>query len=81
MRGLGTVQPDGLALRRPARLADRVLVVVAAGTLSITDAARLCTSLGRTSGVGLLLVGLKAELVRLPDRAGEAERFWTAHHA
>ncbi|HKP57517.1 MAG TPA: hypothetical protein VJV78_12385 [Polyangiales bacterium] len=72
---------EGLSLRRAARLADRVLVVVGAGTLSISDAARLCTSLGRTSGVGLLLVGLNAELARLPDRAGEAKRFWTANPA
>lgn len=73
--------PHGLALRRAARLADRVLVVVGAGTLSISDAARLRTSLGRRSGVGVLLVGLNAELVQLPDRAGEAQHFWTAHQA
>jgi hypothetical protein len=72
---------DGLSLRRSARLADRVLVIVLAGTLSMREAAQLRTSLGRTSGVGLLLLGLNAEFVRLPDRAGEAERFWTEQRA
>ena len=73
--------PDGPSLRRAARLADRVLVVIAAGTLSMTEVAALRSRLGRNSGIGLLLVGLNPEFVRLPDRVGEVERFWEARTA
>jgi hypothetical protein len=68
-------------LRRAARLADRVLVVIAAGTLSATEVAQLHSRLGRNSGIGLLLVGLNPEFVKLPDRVGEVERFWEARPA
>ncbi|HKP64677.1 MAG TPA: Wzz/FepE/Etk N-terminal domain-containing protein [Polyangiales bacterium] len=73
--------PDGPSLRRAARLADRVLVVVAAGTLSVAEVAQLRSRLGRNSGIGLLLVGLNPDFVRLPDRVGEVERFWEARPA
>ncbi len=73
--------PDGPSLRRAARLADRVLVVIAAGTLSVTEVAQLRSRLGRSNGIGLLLVGLNPDFVRLPDRVGEVERFWEARPA
>jgi hypothetical protein len=57
-------------------LADRVLVVVAAGTMSVTEIAQLRSRLGRSSGIGVLLVGLNPDFVKLPDRVGEVERFW-----
>lgn len=68
--------PHGPSLRRAARLADRVLVVLASGTLSVAEVAQLRSRLGRDSGIGLLLVGLNPEFVKLPDRVGEVEQFW-----
>jgi hypothetical protein len=73
--------PHGPSLRRAARLADRVLVVIAAGTLSAAEVAQLRSRLGRSSGIGLLLVGLNPEFVKLPDRVGEVERFWETRPA
>jgi uncharacterized protein involved in exopolysaccharide biosynthesis len=73
--------PHGPSLRRAARLADRVLVVVAAGTLSAAEVSQLRARLGRSSGIGLLLVGLNPDFVKLPDRVGEVERFWEARPA
>ncbi len=73
--------PTGPSLRRAARLADRVLVVMAAGTLSVTDVAQLRSRLGRKGGIGLLLVGLNPEFVKLPDRVGEVDAFWQARIA
>lgn len=68
--------PHGPSLRRASRLADRVLVVVAAGTMSMTEISTLRSRLGRSTGIGVLLVGLNPEYVKLPDRVGEVERFW-----
>jgi uncharacterized protein involved in exopolysaccharide biosynthesis len=68
--------PHGPSLRRASRLADRVLVVVAAGTMSVTEVAQLRSRLGRSTGIGVLLVGLNPDFVKLPDRVGEVERFW-----
>jgi hypothetical protein len=73
--------PHGPSLRRAARLADRVLVVIAAGTLSAAEVSQLRSRLGRSSGIGLLLVGLNPEFVKLPDRVGEVERFWETRPA
>jgi hypothetical protein len=68
--------PHGPSLRRASRLADRVLVVVAAGTMSVTEVAQLRSRLGRSTGIGVLLVGLNPDFVKLPDRVGEVDRFW-----
>ena len=73
--------PDGPSLRRAARLADRVLVIVASGTLSVTALTQLRSRLGRTSGIGVLVVGLSPEFVKLPDRVGEVDEFWRSHAA
>ena len=68
--------PHGPSLRRASRLADRVLVVVAAGTMSCTEVSQLRSRLGRSNGIGVLLVGLNPEFVKLPDRVGEVAAFW-----
>jgi hypothetical protein len=66
----------GPGLRRAARLAARVLVVVRSGTLSAAELARLQTRLGRSSSVGYLIIGLDPKHADLPDRAGVVEDFW-----
>jgi uncharacterized protein involved in exopolysaccharide biosynthesis len=67
---------EGPALRRAARAADRVLVVLTSGTELFTALASLRTRLGRENGVALLLLGVSPELLKLPDRVGDVERFW-----
>jgi uncharacterized protein involved in exopolysaccharide biosynthesis len=69
------------ALRRAARLADRVLVVVASGKHSIFQLMKIKGRLGRDSGIGVLLVGLDKEYAMVRDRVGEIERFWYATRA
>jgi uncharacterized protein involved in exopolysaccharide biosynthesis len=73
--------PEGPSLRRAARLADRVVVVMASGSLSVFEVMQLRSRLGRNNGIGLLLVGLNPELVKLPDRVGEVDRFWSERPA
>lgn len=70
--------PRGQALRRAARLADRVLVVVHADKTSFADVAATPTRLGRTDGVGYLVVGISDEFASLPDRVGDIESFFAA---
>lgn len=67
---------EGPALRRAARSADRVLVVLTSGAELFTSVAGLRTRLGRDQGVAVLLLGLSPELLKLPDRIGDVERFW-----
>ncbi len=69
------------ALRRAARLADRVLVVVGSGKHSIFQLMKIKGRLGRDSGIGVLLVGLDKEFAMVRDRVGEIERFWHATRA
>jgi len=69
------------ALRRAARLADRVLVVVASGKHSIFQLMKIKGRLGRDQGIGVLLVGLDKEYAMVRDRVGEIERFWHATRA
>jgi hypothetical protein len=66
------------ALRRAARMADRVLVVVTSGNHSCLQLMKIRSRLGRDDGIGLLLVGLQKELAMVRDRVGEVERFWFA---
>lgn len=66
------------ALRRAARLADRVLVVVQSGKHSVFQLMKIRGRLGRDSGIGVLLVGLDKEYAMVRDRVGEIERFWHA---
>jgi uncharacterized protein involved in exopolysaccharide biosynthesis len=67
---------EGPALRRAARMADRVIVLLSSGTEAFTEVIGLRTRLGRESGVGVVLLGLSPELLKLPDRVGDIEGFW-----
>jgi uncharacterized protein involved in exopolysaccharide biosynthesis len=67
---------EGPALRRAARAADRVLVVLTSGTERFTSLAGLRTRLGRDHGVAILVLGLTPDLLTLPDRVGDVNRFW-----
>ncbi len=69
------------ALRRAARLADRVLVVVTSGKHSIVQLMKIRNRLGRDEGIGVLLVGLDKDLAMVRDRVGAIERFWYATKA
>lgn len=66
---------SGPVLRRAARLAHRVLVVVSSG-MSVIDLARIKTRLGREVGVGYVLVNVGSAYVDLEDRVGPVEEFW-----
>jgi hypothetical protein len=66
---------SGPLLRRAARLAHRVLVVVSSG-MSVIDLARVQTRLGRENGVGYVLVNVRDAYVDLHDRVGSVEEFW-----
>jgi uncharacterized protein involved in exopolysaccharide biosynthesis len=69
---------DGQALRRAARLADRVLVLVRSGTVSAMQLREIQNRLGRQSGIGFIVVGLPEELRSLRDRVGDVTGFWRA---
>lgn len=69
---------EGQALRRAARLADRVAVVIPSGLCSIMEIASIPTRLGRSNGVGYILVDLPTEYSRLEDRAGPVDLFWAS---
>ncbi len=66
---------SGPVLRRAARLAHRVMVVVSSG-VSVVDLARIQTRLGRVKGVGYVLVNVGDAYVDLQDRVGPVEEFW-----
>lgn len=66
---------SGPVLRRAARLAHRVLVVVSSGMNAI-ELTRVKTRLGREAGVGYVLVNLGNAFVDLEDRVGDVEGFW-----
>jgi hypothetical protein len=72
--GLRRSDPPAL-LRRAARLAHRVMVVVSSGT-SVFDLTRIQTRLGREKGVGYVLVNVSDVYVDLHDRVGPVEEFW-----
>jgi hypothetical protein len=71
---------SGPLLRRAARLAHRVMVVVSSG-MSVVDLARLHTRLGREQGVGYVLVNVSDAYVDLQDRVGPVEEFWEGPRA
>lgn len=70
---------SGPVLRRAARLAHRVIVVVSSGS-SVVDLARVKTRLGRTSGVGFVLVNVQDAYVDVEDRVGPVVEFWQGEH-
>jgi uncharacterized protein involved in exopolysaccharide biosynthesis len=64
-------------VRRGARAADRVLVVVRSGAMSVTKASELRALVGRQDeGVAFLLVNVPDWLAVLADQAGPVNRFW-----
>jgi len=67
---------EGQALRRAARLARRVLVLVHSGALSVLQLNDTQRRLGRKDGIGYVIVGLPDELSSLPDRIGDVAEFW-----
>jgi hypothetical protein len=67
---------EGPALRRAARMADRVIVLLSSGSESFTSVLGLRTRLGRDTGVGLVLLGVSPQLMMLPDRTGDVDKFW-----
>jgi hypothetical protein len=71
---------EGPALRRAARMADRVILLLSSGTEAFTNVVDLRTRLGRDKGVGVVLLGLSPELLKLPDRVGDVEGFWRYTH-
>lgn len=71
---------EGPALRRAARMADRVIVLLSSGTEAFTTVLGLRTRLGRDSGVGLVMLGVSPELLKFPDRVGDFETFWRRNH-
>lgn len=69
-------EDHGPELRRAARLADRVLVVVSAGAHSATEVDGILERVGRKGGVGYVLLNVGSDLAKLPDLAGDVGRFW-----
>ncbi len=70
---------EGPPLRRAARLADRVLIVVSAGDVGPADVRSVRDRLGRRdAGVGYVVVNVPDEFRELPDRAGDVMAFWQA---
>ncbi len=69
---------EGPSLRRAARLADRVAVIVSSGALSAIEVAAITTRIGRADGVGFILVDLEPAFARLKDRVGNVADFWAA---
>ncbi len=67
---------EGQALRRAARLATRVVVLVPSGEMSALELNRIEGRLGRKQGIGYIVVGLPEALRTLPDRVGDVAAFW-----
>lgn len=70
--------PEGQALRRAARLADRVLVLIRSGNVTPFTLQAIRRRLGRETGIGYLVVDLPRDLESLPDRVGPVAQFWSA---
>lgn len=69
-------EPAGPNLRRAARLADRVLVLVRAGALTPPEVAAIRTRLGREDGIGYVIIDQEPDDAELADRAGPVDEFW-----
>lgn len=67
----------GPTLRRAARLADRVIVLVRDGALTPSELANLQIRLGREDAIGFLIVGVENEEANRRDRVGQVAEFWT----
>ncbi len=71
-----TGEPRGPALRRAARQAERVLVLVTSGAHSAPELSALAAQLGADSRLGFALVSVPPALSLLPDRVGDSRSFW-----
>jgi hypothetical protein len=69
---------EGQSLRRAARLADRVVILVRSGAATVLSLNAMQRRFGREQGVGYIVVGLPEELLTLPDRVGDVAAFWRA---
>jgi len=69
---------EGQALRRAARLADRVMVLVRSGAMSAIELNSIKRRIGRSDHVGYVVVDLPSELHALPDRVGNVIQFWAS---
>jgi len=67
---------EGQALRRAARLSDRVVALVRSGAMSAPRLNGIQNRVGRQQGIGYIVVGLSDELHTLPDRVGDVAAFW-----
>jgi predicted nucleic acid-binding Zn-ribbon protein len=67
---------EGQALRRAARAADRIVVLVRSGAMSAIQLNGVQNRVGRQRGIGYIVVGLPEEFRALPDRAGDVAGFW-----
>jgi uncharacterized protein involved in exopolysaccharide biosynthesis len=67
---------EGQSLRRAVRLADRVVVLVRSGAISVLRLNGIQRRIGRERGIGYIVVGLPEELHTLPDRVGNVAAFW-----
>jgi hypothetical protein len=67
---------EGQSLRRAARLADRVVILVRSGAVSVLSLNSIQRRFGRERGIGYVVVGLPEELLTLPDRVGDVAAFW-----
>jgi len=72
---------DAVSLRRQARAAARIVVVIAAGKRGAGDLGTLRRRLGRETGVGFVVSGLGADSEPCEDRIGNAEAFFGVEHA
>lgn len=66
---------SGPVLRRAARLAHRVVVVVSTGASAI-DLTRVQARLGRDDGVGYVLINSEDRYAEHHDRIGPVDEFW-----
>ncbi len=64
------------AMRRAARQASRILVLVESGRHSALAFTSLTARLGRSDRIGFALLGLGPELATFADRAGDTDAFW-----
>jgi len=67
---------ESQALRRAARIADRVMVLVRSCAMSAPRLNGIQNRVGRQRGIAYIVVGLPDELRALPDRAGDVAGFW-----
>lgn len=67
---------EGQALRRAARLADRVIVLVRSDGMTALALSGIRRRIGRKDGIGYIVLALPEELGALPDRVGDVVQFW-----